>query len=67
MTEKRKRIADDDYEVSVQKRVLKHIYGKKFWGPYLSERQWCTVREETLGNWYFYFYVFNRMKSLKIF
>ncbi|XP_076108969.1 uncharacterized protein LOC143076959 [Mytilus galloprovincialis] len=34
----------------VRKKVCDHIYGNKFWGPYLSERQWCTVREETLGN-----------------
>ncbi|CAG2186217.1 Uncharacterized protein YMR196W [Mytilus edulis] len=34
----------------VRKKVFDHIYGNKFWGPYLSERQWCTVREETLGN-----------------
>ncbi|CAC5393385.1 Uncharacterized protein YMR196W [Mytilus coruscus] len=34
----------------VREKVLDHIYGNKFWGPYLSERQWCTVREETLGN-----------------
>lgn len=26
-------------------------YPQKFFGPYISERQWCTVREEYLGNW----------------
>ena len=53
MSEKRKHKDEDEDEPDTpdRKRVIKHVHGKKFFGPYLSERQWCTVREETLGNW----------------
>ncbi|VDH92005.1 Hypothetical predicted protein [Mytilus galloprovincialis] len=47
---KRKHTEVPGQQDPVRKKVFDHIYGNKFWGPYLSERQWCTVREETLGN-----------------
>lgn len=38
----------------IQDKELEGIVDWKQWGPYLSERQWATVREDysTDGRWY---------------
>ena len=41
--------------------LKEHINDPLFWGPYLSERQWGTIREDYSadGTWYFCYYQIN--------